>query len=539
MPLFGHKSLVAVALVAHVSALSAQAPAKPTCDAADASKGNAAKATLFINVARDDQASSAMKAQNLTSVVKLVEKTDKGDDPVVNAYVLGSALSLWASQPGIGLMPKRGRLGFTTNTDATIDIPVTLDSLFSIVEAAMPGCNDYTSFWRAGQKFYIETVNSAINALNAEKLDSAEIYANQANRLFGKSPYGVMILGNVASRRNDNANALAYWQRAADISAKDTMYRDVRRQMLSNIGTIYVANVSSATGADRAAAAKKVSDLYTELMAMPGARASFIAAARQSIQNAYLLAGDTASAQKSWEPLIANCSQYDYLDLINSAVSASRANRMADAGKLFGCALVQNPYSRDALYNVALTELSQEHNDKLGPIVTRLVDVDPGNPENFNLAARAYLALAKAAQTAKNNALVKAYNDSTTSWYNRGNKLPIELTFREFSPSEKQAVIGGAILDRRDKSDLNADAASAPPPAAKGAKGKAAASAKPPAKTYPARTYTVTFSALDKAGAVLGPQTFTTEPLTPGQTSKFSVTIPSANAAAYKYSISE
>jgi hypothetical protein len=315
------------------------------------------------------------------------------------------------------------------------------------------------------------------------------------------------------------------------VAAKDSSYRDVRRQMLANVGNTYMDQANSATGAERVAAARKAADIYAQLIAVPGTKGTYLGGGRQQLQTAYMLAGDTAAAAKTWEPLIANPSAYEYTDLLNSAVNAARANRSADAGKLFEATLSQNPNNRDALFNVAVTYLTMEQNDRVGPIVTRLVAVDPGNPENYNLAARAYLALAKAAEKAKQTAAARAYNDTTLSWYNRGNKLPVEVTFTEFSPSEKQVVIGGSVMDRRDKTEMP-DAAPAKP-----VKGKAAP--KPAAKTYPPKATTMTFVALDKAGAVVGTESVTIEPLTPGQRAKFKVTIAAPNVVAYRYTITD
>ena len=531
MALFGRYILAAGALTLASSTLGAQAgaaAAKPSCDVGESAKGNAARATLSVNLARE-AASPAVAATNLKNAVKLTDHLEKGDDPVTNAYVLGTALSLWANQPGIGLTPKRGTLGFNTDPEATVDIPNTLDSLFKIVESSKPVCSDYTAYWRAGQKFYLDVVNGAINALNADKLDSAEYYATAANKLYAPSPYGTMVIGSVAQKRGNMARAIEYWLIAADVAAKDSSYRDVRRQMLANVGNTYMDQANTATGAERVAAARKAADIYAQLIAVPGTKGTYLGGGRQQLQTAYMLAGDTAAAAKTWEPLIANPSAYEYTDLLNSAVNAARANRTTDAGKLFEATLSQNPYNRDALFNVAVTYLTMEQNDRVGPIVTRLVAVDPGNPENYNLAARAYLALAKAAEKAKQVAAARAYNDTTLSWYNRGNKLPVEVTFSEFSPSEKQVVIGGSVMDRRDKTETP-EAAPAKP-----VKGKAAA--KPAAKTYPPKATTMTFVALDKAGAVVGTESVTTEPLTPGQRAKFKVTIAAPNVVAYRYTI--
>jgi tetratricopeptide (TPR) repeat protein len=534
MALLAKKCLGAGALLLFSSVLGAQAaPAKPSCDVSESAKGNAARATLSVSLAKD-AASPAVAATNLKNAVKLVDHVDKGDDPITNAYVLGTALSLWGNQPGIGLTPNRGALGFTTNPEGTLDLPSTLDSLFKVVETAKPNCTDYTAYWRAGQKFYLDVVNNAINALNAEKLDSAEYYATQANKLYAASPYGDMVLGSVASKKGNSARAIEYWGKAAEVAGKDSAYRDVRRQMLANLGSTYMDAANAATGADRVTNARKAADVYTQLIAVPGSKGQYLSGGRQQLQTAYLLAGDTAAAAKTWEPLLANPSAYDYQDLLNSAVAAARANRTADAGKLFEATLSQNPNSRDALYNVAVTYLTLEQNEKVGPIVKRLVEVDPGNPENYNLAARAYLSMAKAAQTAKKAAQAAAYNDTTVTWYNNGNKLPVEVTFTEFSPNDKQVVIGGSVLDRRDKTDAN-DPKPAP---AKAVKGKPAPKA-PAAKTYPPKAVTLNFVALDKSGAEVGKETVTTEPLSPGQKAKFKVTIAAPNVVAYRYTIAD
>ena len=530
MALFGKHFVAAGALVITTNALGAQTPAKPVCDIGDAVKGNTARAVLSFNQAT--QATGTPVAMtHIKNAVKLVEVPDKtADEPVARAYVLGETLSLWLNQPGASAIAKRADLGFATNPDATIDVVAALDSAFQIVEAAKPNCSDNTAYYRGGHKFYLDLANGAINALNADKLDSAEYYASRANRLFPASPYGLMVLGSVYSKRNDNAKALEYWTRSAAVAARDSGYRDVERQMLANAGSVYLNNAQAATGAERAAAARKAAELYGQLIAVPATKGSYLYVGRQNYQTALLLAGDTTAFVKSYEALLANPSAYEYQDLLNSAVNAARSNKAADAARLFEGTLAQNPWSRDALFNLAVTYLTLEQNDKVSPIATRLVAVDPANPENYNLGARAYLALAKVAQTAKKTSVAAAYNDSTLTWYSKGNKLPVEVTFTEFSPSESQLVIGGSVLDRRDKIDAGA---ATPRPA----KGKAPA--KPAAKSTAPKAVTLKFEALDKTGTSLGSETVTTEPLTPGKTATFTVKIAAKNAVAYRYTIVE
>jgi tetratricopeptide (TPR) repeat protein len=531
MPVFGKVQFASGMLLVAAASLGAQQAAKPTCDIGQAAKGNLARASLSFDVARQAGTGPAAEGQ-LKNTVKLLESANPGDDPTARAYILGEALSLWMNQPNVGLAPKRGTVGFTANPEASIDLIGTVDSLFTIVEKAKPDCAYFTAYYRGGQKFYLDLANDAINALNADKLDSADFYATQAHRIYPESPYGVMVLGNVASKRSDNAKALQYWRTAADAASKDSSYRDVQRQMLSNIGTVYLNRANATTGADRLAAARSAAESFAELLAVPATTGPYLYGSRQNYQTALLLAGDTAKFVASYQPLLQNPSGYVYQDLLNSAVNAARSERAADAGKLFEATLAQNAYNRDALFNLAVTYLTLEQNDKVSPIVARLVAVDPGNPENYNLAARAYLTLAKAARAKKDIKVAAAYNDSTLTWYTRGNKLPVEVTFSEFTPSEKDLIIGGTVLDRRDKID---PAGGEPAPV----KGKTTKATKAAPKSFEAKAVTLNFEALDKSGAVVGKQSVTTEALTPGKSAKFTLTIAAPNAMAYRYTIAD
>ena len=528
MAVFGKNLLAFGLLLVAATAAGAQQPTPPACDVGTAVKGNLARASLTVDLARQAGTGPAAES-NLKNTVKVLESS-QSEDPVARSFLLGEALSLWLNQPNVGLTPKRGTVGFTTNPEGSIDLVGSVDSLFNIVEKAKPNCTDFTAYYRGGQKFYLDIANSAINALNADKLDSAEYYATQAHRIYPTSPYGVMVLGNVYSKRGDNAKAVAYWRSAAEAAAKDTAYRDVRRQMLSNMGTVYLNRANAASGAARVAAADSAAAAYAELLEVPGTQGPYLYGTRQTYQTALLLAGDTAKFVASYQPLIQNPSAYVYQDLLNSAVNAARAEKAADAAKLFAATLEQNPWNRDALFNLAVTYLTLEQNDKVAPVVERLVAVDPGNPENYNLAARAYLSMGKAAQAKKNTAVAAAYNDSTLTWYSRGNKLPVEVTFSEFTPSEKDLTIAGTVTDRRDKIDASN--------AAPAAKGKTTTKgAKPAATSLAPKPVTLNFEAIDKAGTVLGTSSVTTEALTPGKTANFRVTVPAANAIAYRYTV--
>jgi predicted Zn-dependent protease len=527
----------AALLAATASSLSAQAtpaqnaqPSQPVCEASQTSGSVGARANLSLQLAMKDQKTNpANAAKNLQTAVKALEGNAKGEE-LNRDYMLGSVLALWLNQPNVGYSPKRSVVGFTTNPDATID------SLFKIVEASKPGCSYYTAYWRGGQQAYLDLVNNAIAALNADKLDSAQYYASIANKLYAGSPYGSMVLGNIANKKNNNDEAIKHWQDAATAAATDSVYRDVQRQVLGNIASVYLntARDEKTPKAAKAEAAKKAADAYNQLLAVPGTSGSVAAGARQNLQQALLMTGDTSSVTKSYADMLTNPTAYDYQSLLTSAVAAVRANRNADAAKLFENVLVVNPYNRDALFNLAVTHLTMGQYDKVPALVTRLVAVDPANPENSLLAARAYVEIAKT----KKGAAQAAVNDTTLAWFNRSQKLPVEVTFSEFNPGDKQLEIAGTVLDRRDKAAQaeQGGTASGGSAAARAAAAKKAAAA---AAAMPAKAVTLKFDALDKAGAVLGSQSITTEALQPGKSAQFRVKIDAPNAIAYRYTLAD
>ena len=132
----------AALLAATATSLSAQAtPAQPVCEASQPGGSVGARANLNLQLAMKDQkANPANAAKNLQAAVKTLEGNAKGEE-LNRAYMLGSVLALWLNQPNVGYTPKRSVVGFSTNPDATIDLPATIDSLFKIVEASKPGCS--------------------------------------------------------------------------------------------------------------------------------------------------------------------------------------------------------------------------------------------------------------------------------------------------------------------------------------------------------------------------------------------------------------
>jgi Tfp pilus assembly protein PilF len=80
------------------------------------------------------------------------------------------------------------------------------------------------------QKAWLDVTNAAINALNANKLDSAEIYAKRSLTLERKSPYAYTVLASVAKSKKNAPAVIEYSKQVIATAGNDTAYADVKER---------------------------------------------------------------------------------------------------------------------------------------------------------------------------------------------------------------------------------------------------------------------------------------------------------------------
>jgi len=198
------------------------AQATKACEVNESRPSALGKAAFMAMTASSAQTPEAAKKQLLGAMKQLVAVGDKTDNIVGKNFVYGKVLVLWAMQPGIGLDPKRGAIGLLENPDANVDIALSLDSAFKVVETEMPECVSETVKWR-GQKPWVDQVNKAIERLNAEDADSASLAAQRAITLNPFAPYGYVVLANVKQRQQRTTEAFALYRKSVELAAKDTI----------------------------------------------------------------------------------------------------------------------------------------------------------------------------------------------------------------------------------------------------------------------------------------------------------------------------
>jgi tetratricopeptide (TPR) repeat protein len=485
---------IATALSIGVAAASPLAAQNATnCDPTANTKGDIAKAQFSMTRAIST-ADKGNPTRDLQEVLRLVDNGN--DNPTARNYLRGEAYIVYLMQPNAQAVVQRGILGMTTNPTATIDLYAAADSAFSIVEKASPECVPVIAQWRQ-QKPWLNALNGAINALNTGQLDSAEMLAKRSLVLDRHAPYAYSVLGSIAQQRKNSAAATDYWKQALAAAGTDTIYADVRTKVLYEIASAGSDKADATSGAAKRAAAKDAIKPWQDYIAVAN-NDLLLADAIDNVSRMYYDAGDSVSIPSVYGALLANPSKYGEISLVHAGVVATRNGHQADAQKLFDAALAQNPYSRDAINNLAATYIQNNQFPKAFPLIDKLVSLDPSNPDNQLLYAFAYQGLYKGTKDKK---LQKIYTDSLVYFNNKSENMPVKLAVTEFTRRPDQTLLAGTIENRG---------------------------------TTP-KTYTVSVEILDKAGTVISTETATVGPVAPKKSGTFKITTAKGGAYGYRY----
>ena len=493
------RSILAAATIVVATPVFAQqtaaAPEGPACEIDQSKPQPIALAMLSLT-----KAQTAMKGGDPTNdlkavVTRLTAPTLKNENPVGRAYMLASAYVFLLEQPGILAVMPRSAVGIQTDPTATIDLFKAADSAISVVEQSSPACAQFMAPFRQ-QKAWLNVTNAAINALNANQLDSAEVFANRSLTLDRNSPYPYTILASIAKTKKNDAAVIEYSKKVIETSGTDSSYADVKERAIFEVANAQISAATKATGAEKQRLAREAAASWSQLAESKDYIQSQAAVA--NLQKAYMLAGDSAQLGKIYAPMIAEPSKYTEGALLQAGVIASQAKRPDDAALLFEGVVARNPYSRDGLNNLAASYLQAGETTKAIPVIDRLVALDPNTPDNWMLYAFGYVGKLKETKDAK---LTKAYNDSLVLYNNKSEKMPVKVSFTEFSRNSEGTTLVGNIENRGTAS----------------------------------KTYSIAIELLDAQGQVVHTETASVGPVAAKATGEFSIKTDKTGVAGYRY----
>ena len=428
--------------------------------------------------------------------------------------------------------------------DLMVDNLAGADSALSKALELAPACKEDIGLYR--RQAWVPVFNAGVQAWQGGQSDSAIASFRRANQIYKAEPMGFIYIANLfigreepdtAGKKTDaakyHADSLIYathmdsaakYFRLAVGAASDPKYARDRRDALFNVARVY----HSAKRYDEAIAA------YREyLAAYPGDVAGMASLAglygltghRDSATALYsrvLEHADSASADElftaagSMLGAIPNSPDTAVMDadcgkaakkkspaLTARQVAARCAPAAADTmrkyhaladpqysmvAKTYQAGLGKNPYSRDALYNLAGVSYMIGDSADVLPLAQRLYALDPMNRSTLAKLAGGWQ--------------LKGRKDSVLYYLTIADSLPVEITVSSFSPVEKGATLAGQMTNFRPKPSL-------------------------PLK--------VTFDFLDAKGNVVVTQTQDVPALEPNVSQEFKLKVDQPGVVAWRY----
>jgi tetratricopeptide (TPR) repeat protein len=371
------------------------------------------------------------------------------------------------------------------------------DSLFTIVEKAESKCKMQTLGWR-NYKPYTDRVKAAYAAVGAGAADTAEKLALRALVLNRNGPQPYDVLWRVAQIRKDEAKEISYLQQASDALEGDTLNAVVRSNFLFTLGRIQQDFGEAKT--DKAQKDKLYRDAAKAYLIVLREFPTSDEApyAMQGISISASVVGDTSISNAAIQIVRANMDKYTDQTIAQAGVLSTAAGKTADAILFFGAAAKSNPYFRDYLYNEAAMMYEAKQTTEMIPIVHKLIEMDPGNPDDIMLFTYAFTGLQGGT---KDPAVKKWAIDSVMYWGKAAEAMPYRVSITDFERQPNRTLLVGTVENR----------------------------------TKEARAYSIDFEFIGKDGAVLQKSTATVASVAPGATGSFKIDLPIGGAFGVRY----
>jgi tetratricopeptide (TPR) repeat protein len=433
------------------------------------------------------------------------------NNPMGYAFARAQLMIVWLHRDDTPATMTQADLNLGRDRSAPIDLVGMADSLLTVVETAMPECSDDTRIWRQS-KPWNDRITAAYRLLNADQLDSADFYLNEAARLDRTSPYLFNGRAQVALKRGDQAAAVATLDEAIALAALDSTLADTRRQM-----RIQQASILQEWG-------NSLEDLTARQATLARSARQFLALANETPEHEQtpmfvsvsldmaMMMQDSVLVAEGLKPLLENSAAYSDLALLIGAEVSRMGGNMPNAIALYQETVKKNPYARDANYFLAYLLIDGNRGDEAIPMLDRLMEIDPSNGDNYLLKSIVIRNQATAVSTRREASRDATLRQTLLRDIRTLTAQADSLAAKESGMPHKLQVIG---FERRDEgAKLNGTIEN---------------------RTKDAKSYTVEVSFLDLAGEVLETLTATTEPIAAGQVGGFEVLATKPGISAWRY----
>ncbi len=270
-----------------------------------------------------------------------------------------------------------------------------VDSAFTKAQTLQPQCELDIGQYR--QNNWANLARAGFDLQQKNDIPGAIVLFRDASRLFSDMPQVVSNLGVLFANSGHEDSAAVYFAKAmviteAKIAAGDTTLGEDRKSTTLNLALMYqkLGQHKEAVETLRKYLAMDSKNMDARKALSQSLRASGNAKEADSLENA--MVGDMSKQ---------NLDSLDTQDILAIGVAAFNAQRYQDAVLAFGKAASRNPYSRDAIYNLANAFLALKDYEKLVESAGKLVAIEPMNEDVYRLLGQGHRGLKHDAEVLK------------------------------------------------------------------------------------------------------------------------------------------
>jgi tetratricopeptide (TPR) repeat protein len=395
------------------------------------------------------------------------------------------------------------------------------DSAFTRAQTLKSDCKGDIDVWR--RIVWVPTLNAGIAAWQGNNPDSAIKAFRRANAILQDEPQGFKYLASLLYQAGQIDSAAVYFRKTADVAARDTGYRQDRKDALFNLARI---QHSQGHLAEAEATYREYLALYpndsealgsvASVLLQTGRRDSAIAIFQSIIAHSDSVGAvplfrigveiytsapelpDTAAAGRTCRGQGTGTRQValararacrDSLGAVLRDRQAAAEGTYRLAAQAFDAGLKLSPYHRDGLFNLANTYLALNDSASMLPVAQRLFSVDPLNRASVRLLAFAHQRV--------------GHIDSTLHYLRLADStLTVDVTVTAFDPGSQDATVKGTITNLR------------------------------PTPTQP---FKLVFELLNAKGDVVATQSTDVSPMPPQESRPFELKAMGAGVVAWRY----
>ena len=268
-----------------------------------------------------------------------------------------------------------------------------VDSTFRKAQELEPQCEIDIDQYR--QNSWALLANAGLEVQKAGNIEGAIVLFRDADRLFQGMPHVASNLGVLfANMGGKDDSAAVYFAKAMKIAenSTDTSMVADRNSNALNLALMYqrLDRHKEAVPVLEKYLGWKPKDMDARKALSQSLRAAGMAGRADSLELA--MVGEMSKQ---------NLDSLDTQDILAIGVAAFNAQKYADAAGAFDKAVQRNPYSRDAVYNLANAYLALKDHENLVKAAGKLVDLEPMNEDVYRLQGQGFKGLKKDAEVLK------------------------------------------------------------------------------------------------------------------------------------------